>query len=251
MNWLRVLADRGEHPPRRPTLRRSAFAPIAAFVCAGLSVQCSNRDGSGPEGTADLSVAEIETFLQQNIALVRLGGSVLYVPAGKALAGENIAGVTVIDQGGGRFDVTASADADRNGSDETSLAATADVTTDGQGNLTRVVANVITFAGPGGIGANGQLTVEVIGGSGDPNTPILGVSSGGMQLQLPSGSVSIPDAGYIVDLTFPASPFVEGFIDFETGDVSATIFFESNGFGGWGTRVAGSKGGQSFEFTIP
>ena len=89
-------------------------------------------------------------------------------------------------------------------------------------------------------------------GGGGPNNPALSVQSSGISASFPNtGSAEIEQVGYTHDLTFPQSPFLEGFIDFRTGDISATITFEADGLGGWRTRVSGTKGGEGFEFVIP
>lgn len=230
----------------RTTSRRARLLPVAfAFAIAS----CGGEGGTGP-GSADLSVADMDSFVRGNVGLILGVGNAAFLSLTQGIAGGNVPGLTITDQGGDRYGVSASTDADGNGSAETSLEATATVTRDGSGNLIGVLLDVVNFVGPGGIGANGQLQHTIIGGGG-PNNPAILVESDGMQLELPSGSVNVTEVGYTVDYTFPANPFLEGFIDFQAGNVSATIFFEANGLGGWGTRVSGSKGGEAFEFTVP
>lgn len=229
-------------------LRRSILVTAAVVAGSLALIQCGEGKGTSP-ADVNLSIAEMEAFVQDNVALVPGLGLGLYGEIVKVLRGETVDGVTVEDRGNGQFDVSAQVDADGVGEVETSLSATADVTKDGDGNIVRVILDILDFVGPGGIGASGEIDQEVIGGGSDPDRPILAVRSSGLELTLAGGAVvQIPDMGYTLDLTFDPG-FVEGFIDFEVGDVSATIFFEADGQGGWRTRVAGTKDGEPFEFS--
>jgi hypothetical protein len=57
-------------------------------------------------------------------------------------------------------------------------------------------------------------------------------------------TVDFPDFALVIT---PFANFVEGYVDIEVADFSATAFFEADGLGGWQTRVVG----DDFEFVVP
>jgi hypothetical protein len=141
---------------------------------------------------------------------------------------------------------------DMDGTDDLTLQGTATLTSlKAQNTQLEAEAN---FTLGGIIGSDLDITgsgsVTVMGGGEQPS--IFLISPGAFTITHTDGSeVQIAEMGLEVDITFPANPYLYGYICFRArgggSELEAELIFAPNGMGGWLMRVQGAD----WDFVVP
>lgn len=129
---------------------------------------------------------------------------------------------------------------------------------DGDGTRERTVSGSISLTNPAlGLAGGGTLTITGITGGSAQIGATTGVRQlGASTIQFGPGTAFFRTAGgiqvAIPEMSFTlqqgvSGPLLLGYMDFEGGDTSGTMTFESNGSGGWRIRATGNF----TEFIVP
>jgi len=212
----------------------------AAVLIVTLALSGCLSIGTSSTTTEKLDPAKMQSFLSRNLTHV----TIIYDGLNRIVAaanGSQTSGVTFTNITGG-VQGTVGYDLDGNGSMESSI------------NAKLIYNNPAVGINGGGTFTVTEINAPYLSGTA---TAVLAVSGGGSTINITSGSADlVPDNG--PHLTIPSvslaitptlqNPTILGHADFAADDDTGTVFFESNGSGGWRMRVTGS----SFTtFTVP